>query len=517
MRRTNKISFVAAFVAAFGMLMANFAFADNLKSDLNAAVNGDDTTINVGNVTGGASEDVPVLLYVQDSNGDADLDDSSSTVVVSGSGNHSASMPAVTISDYGKANGQTGTITFTAPASQATAQAYTVTVTFSSVGDTVNESPATVTINFSVPATVVPSDTAAPSILCSPAASDGLWHNANQSVVCTASDTSGLRSDTPSPQTLSTSVDAGVENSNASTDSYQFCDIHNNCATAGPITGWKIDRKAPTIATTGPTTSPNGAGWYNSDVIVGFTAQDDGAGLGSFVSPFTKTTSGEGNAVTVSSGAVSDAVNNTNNGISSASFQIDKTAPGVACATPAPRFTLNDPSPAAVTASVSDGLSLPVNATATAAPDVSSIGTKTASVTGYDNAGNSTTVACSYTVGVNFTGFSAPVDKAPWVNKAKAGKAVPLKWRATDANNNPVSNLTNADVKIIAKTLTCSTGTSADLIEEYSTDGTGLQNLSNGYYQFDWKSPTTYVNSCKTVTAVMGGVDGPSADFTFTK
>ena len=47
-----------------------------------------------------------------------------------------------------------------------------------------------------------------------------------------------------------------------------------------------------------------------------------------------------------------------------------------------------------------------------------------------------------------------------------------------------------------------------DLIEEYATGNSGLQNLGNGYYQWNWKSPTTYVNSCKTLKLDLGEGSG---------
>jgi hypothetical protein len=105
----------------------------------------------------------------------------------------------------------------------------------------------TITVGCTSPVT----DSTPPTISCTPSASDGVWHATNQSVTCTASDTSGLSASTPSPQTLSTSVAGGSDDANASTDTYQFCDTVGNCATAGAITGWKIDRKNPTSSPSG--------------------------------------------------------------------------------------------------------------------------------------------------------------------------------------------------------------------------------------------------------------------------
>ena len=89
-------------------------------------------------------------------------------------------------------------------------------------------------------------DTAPPVIVC--AAPDSDWHADNVSLACTASDEgSGLANPADASFTLTTSVAAGEENANATTDSRQVCDTNGNCATAGPISGNKIDRLAPTL------------------------------------------------------------------------------------------------------------------------------------------------------------------------------------------------------------------------------------------------------------------------------
>ena len=41
-------------------------------------------------------------------------------------------------------------------------------------------------------------------------------------------------------------------------------------------------------------------------------------------------------------------------------------------------------------------------------------------------------------------------------------------------------------------------------IEEYAASSSGLQNLGDGYYQWNWKSPIGYANSCKTLKLALG-------------
>lgn len=105
-------------------------------------------------------------------------------------------------------------------------------------------------------------DSEPPVIECEP--SDGVWHGANVSIDCTAHDDgSGLADPADAAFSLSTSVPDGAEDGNASTGTRQVCDAAGNCATAGPISGNKVDRKAPTLSLpadrTVDATSPAGA------------------------------------------------------------------------------------------------------------------------------------------------------------------------------------------------------------------------------------------------------------------
>ena len=118
-------------------------------------------------------------------------------------------------------------------------------------------------------------DRTAPAISC--AAPDGAWHSTNVALACTASDSgTGLANPADASFSLVTSVGAGFETANASTDSRVVCDVEGNCATAGPIAGNKIDRKAPSIAVTTPA---NGAVYpLNENVPADYQCADGGSG-----------------------------------------------------------------------------------------------------------------------------------------------------------------------------------------------------------------------------------------------
>src|SRR5262249_58910750 len=108
-------------------------------------------------------------------------------------------------------------------------------------------------------------DKKAPTISC--AGPDGAWHANDVAVSCSASDGgSGLASASDASFSLSTSVAAGTETASASTTSRNVCDAVGNCASAGPVTGNKGDKKAPTVSWAGA----DGA-WHSDDVTVGRT------------------------------------------------------------------------------------------------------------------------------------------------------------------------------------------------------------------------------------------------------
>jgi hypothetical protein len=129
-------------------------------------------------------------------------------------------------------------------------------------------------------------------------------------------------------------------------------------------------------------------------------------------------------------------------------------------------------------------------------------------------------MSCAYAVSYAFDGFYQPVDNLdanghPVLNVVKAGQAIPLKWRLTDATGAPVSNLTSAQITIAG--LSCTLDTTLDQLEEVAAGASGLQNLGNGNYQLNWKSPTTYAGSCKRLQLDLGEGGYHTADFKFTK
>ena len=61
-------------------------------------------------------------------------------------------------------------------------------------------------------------------------------------------------------------------------------------------------------------------------------------------------------------------------------------------------------------------------------------------------------------------------------------------------------------------------GSTGDQIAEEPAGGSGLQNLGDGSYQFNWKAPASYAKSCKTLQLDLGEGSGVRiAQFAFTK
>jgi hypothetical protein len=122
-----------------------------------------------------------------------------------------------------------------------------------------------------------------------------------------------------------------------------------------------------------------------------------------------------------------------------------------------------------------------------------------------------------------FRGFGIPVDAAT-LNVAKAGRAIPLKWQLFDETVAPVLDLDPAVVKFSSVAIPCDASSeSSDVLEEYASGGSGLQNLGDGIYQLNWATLKNYAGSCRRLRLDVGerNPDGTiyyrTADFQFTR
>jgi len=116
----------------------------------------------------------------------------------------------------------------------------------------------------------------------------------------------------------------------------------------------------------------------------------------------------------------------------------------------------------------------------------------------------------SYTV----SAFTQPVDNPPTVNVAKAGKILPFKFRVTDQDGNPVTNLATTDVSVQVELFPCTPGGTRDAVESYASRA-GLKNLGDGYYRYGFKSLSRWEGTCGTLTLITPNGGERSADFKF--
>jgi hypothetical protein len=124
-------------------------------------------------------------------------------------------------------------------------------------------------------------DKKSPVVACGSA--DNAWHTADVSIACTASDSgSGLANPADASFSLSTSVASGTETNNASTNSRNVADAVGNSATAGPISGNKVDRKAPALTLDTPAATTY---TLNQVVNASYSCDDGGSGVTTCAGP----------------------------------------------------------------------------------------------------------------------------------------------------------------------------------------------------------------------------------------
>ncbi|MGH1564574.1 right-handed parallel beta-helix repeat-containing protein [Mumia sp. DW29H23] len=122
----------------------------------------------------------------------------------------------------------------------------------------------------------VVADDAAPVVRC--ATPSTAWSRVDAAVSCTATDGgSGLANVADAAFVLRTSVPAGTANANAATSTRRVCDKAGNCATAGPVRGLRVDKRAPAAkATRGAAVTLDGR------AVVRLTGSDVGSGVASY-------------------------------------------------------------------------------------------------------------------------------------------------------------------------------------------------------------------------------------------
>jgi hypothetical protein len=332
------------------------------------------------------------------------------------------------------------------------------------------------------------------------------WYKGDVTIDWTCSDNlSGLAAGCPADSTIS------GEGRGVTASSGNVYDNAGNFTSASSSPAVDIDRTAPTVSASTSATPINvgGTDWYKDSVTFNWSASDPlladssaGSGVASGPTPSSSTFNTTGS----NQGATSQATDSAGNtGVGALSgVNVDASNPTFGACPAGGPFVLNSGSQSVGSIGATDTGSGVDSAASTlsGAVDTSSVGEKTVTFSAYDNVGHSASKDCKYYVQYVFSGFFTPIDRPNTMNVSKAGQAIPLKWRLTDAAGNPVTNLASAIVTVTG--ISCSLGETTDLIEEVAAGSSGLQNLGDGYYQISWKSPTSYAGSCKSLNLNLG-------------
>lgn len=330
-------------------------------------------------------------------------------------------------------------------------------------------------------------DPSAPSIgsTLNPAAPDGNdgWYKSNVSLTWNVSEPE-------SPNSLSKE---GCVNQSITADqvatSYS-CSASSAGGSSGPVSVViKRDATPPSVSGS-PTTSPNGAGWYKNDVVIGWTCGDDTSGLAA-ACPADSTIFSEGLALTASSGDVFDNAGNSASAVSSPAVKIDKTAPSVSLV----GGPANGASyyfgfvPAAPTCTALDALS-GLAGSCSVSGYSSAVGSHTVKASATDIAGNSAEASNSYSVlAWSLSGFFQPVDMGGVFNTVKSGSTVPLKFRVS-AGSTELTDVATVKTVSYVKIL-CSGGVIEDAVEEVAPAGSTLLRYDSTGGQFIYNLKTS--------------------------
>ena len=360
-----------------------------------------------------------------------------------------------------------------------------------------------------------------PTVSCD-AAPTG-WSNGNVTIGCAAADGgSGLADAADAAFSLSTSVDTGTETDDASTGSKNVADAVGNTATAGPLSGLKIDRKAPEV---GCGAAP--AGWSATDVSIACTAADGGSGLASSGdASFSLTTSVAPGTETAGAETawkyVADHVGNHTAAGPIGGVRVDKKAPTVACGTADGAWHADNVSVACTAVDGGSGLRNTADASFQLATNIAE-GTETQNA-----ATNSRSVADAVgnaanagPVGGNRIDRKAPTVTAVCPSNVLLGSSAAASWSAADGGSGVPAAHQSGSValdtsSVGAKTATVPAGSSEDAVGNASAAATCTYAVNYrwaGFFQPVDNLPTQ--NTVKAGSAVpvkfsLGGYQGMS-------
>jgi hypothetical protein len=272
-----------------------------------------------------------------------------------------------------------------------------------------------------------------------------------------------------------------------------------------------VDTWSPKIKDVYIKSSQSAPGWWNTDVLVGWTCVDFSGDVrrppsGAVESNPTKTLSTEGANQRIGATCADSAGNRTDDPLSFL-ISIDKTPPSLA-PTISPNPVLLNGS-ATVLPNASDALS--GLASVQCRPvETSSVGRKSLLCIALDSAINETDKFVDYIVAWPFAGFVG-LNAAPALNPAKTGGSVQVKFslggnrglailEAGSPTSQPISCGTSAAA---ATALKAPTGAASSLSYNARTDT----------YTFDWKTDKSWAGTCRQLSVKL--VDGTERTLNF--
>lgn len=108
-----------------------------------------------------------------------------------------------------------------------------------------------------------------------------------------------------------------------------------------------------------------------------------------------------------------------------------------------------------------------------------------------------------------FSGFFEPIENGA-LNSAQAGRTLPIKWHLTDLDGTPITDPA-CFVGVVSMETDCAELPTSGQVEEAPAGASGLQNLGDGYWQFNWKTSKSFAGTCRTLSINLADQSGVSS------
>ncbi|TXI43447.1 MAG: hypothetical protein E6Q50_18870, partial [Lysobacter sp.] len=254
-------------------------------------------------------------------------------------------------------------------------------------------------------------------------------------------------------------------------------DVAGNISAPSNTLTVRVDKTAPT-ASLRVLSTPNANGWHRNSVTLQVVCADAMSGV--VGCPDFVYLTEEGASVSSGPWIVNDAAGNASAPSNTVTLKIDRTAPTLNATMPPATLLLNATHDFQLSAT--DALS-GIASQSCSGFDTTTVGTRLATCSATDMAGNLTTRSATYKVVYGYAAVSAPLTNPTQVYVAAAPRSVPFEWRLFDANGAAVTNATLTQTTVTD--VTCpDTGVSLPTAPAGETNG--FAHLGNGVYRRNW-------------------------------